>query len=272
LSATLEPREVEQPFVRRWLRAALLLLLRSAFRFGLLIALLGCLDTAAVNLANGYVIEEVWVDRLGIVALPLLWVLVSAVARGADDHSLTWQSLSQLGRRSVWIGALSVGVGLATLSWFLHSLSHGFAAAVAHHPSAYLQRQGDLLASIEAGVVLIVGSSGLTYCPLLVFVPDLAPHHAITLSRRADKINGVVTILIMTGILAIGDLYLAAAIPMYGMTTAAFLVFFGVLAYVAYRDMFEGRSENLAQEALGLRVTRAGRVVSARQDSFPVHQ
>jgi hypothetical protein len=247
--------------VRRWLRAALLLLLRSPFRFGLLIALLGCLDTAAVNFAEGYVIQEVWVDRLGIVALPLLWVLVSAVARGADDHSLTRQSISQLCRRSVWIGALSVGVVLATLSWFLHSLSHGFAEAVARHPSAYLQRQGELLASIEAAVVLIVGSSGLTYCPLLVFVPDLSPHHAITLSRRADKINGVVTILIMTGILAIGDLYLAAAIPLYGMTTAAFLVFFGVLAYVAFRDVFEGRSENLAQETIGLRVARAGRAM-----------
>jgi hypothetical protein len=73
-NATLEPREVDQPFAQRWLRATLALFLRSPFRFGILIALLGCLDTSAVNFATGHVIEKVLVDRLGIVALPLLWV------------------------------------------------------------------------------------------------------------------------------------------------------------------------------------------------------
>ncbi len=168
MNATLEPREVDRPFARRWLRATTALLLRSPIRFGLLIALLGCLDAFALNFANGYLIEKVWVDRLGIVTLPLLWV-VSAVARGADDNSLTWQTLSHLGRRSVWIGALSVGVGMAVLSWFFHSVFHGFGAVARHNPPDYLQHQGDFLASIEASVVLIVGSVGLTYCPLLAW-------------------------------------------------------------------------------------------------------
>jgi hypothetical protein len=78
-------------------------------------------------------------------------------------------------------------------------------------------------------------------CPLLALVPGLSAHHAITLARRADKMNGPVTILTMTGILAIGELYLASLVPPYGMTNAAFLVLFGVLNYVAYRDIFERR-------------------------------
>ncbi len=62
----------------------------------------------------------------------------------------------------------------------------------------------------------------------------------------------MVTILTMTAILAIGAIYLASAIPAYGMTTAAFLVFFGALNYVAYRDTFERRSENFPNPGAGL--------------------
>lgn len=263
MSATLEPREVEKPFAQRWLRATLALFLRSPFRFGILIALLGCLDTSAVNFAKQYFVEKVWVDRLGIVALPLLWLLVGAVARGADDNNLTWQTLSHLGRPSVWIGALSAGIPLAALSWFFHSLFHGFGAVAAHNPSAYLPHQGDFLASVEASVVLIVASLGLTYCPLMALVPGLSASNARSLSNKADKINGFATILTMTTILAIGAIYLASVIPAYGMTTVAFLVFFGVLNYVAYRDIFERRSENLLQKTVtpqvAVRVEVAGR-------------
>jgi hypothetical protein len=70
---------------------------RSPFRFGILIALLGCLDPFAVNLAKVFVVKWAWVSTLGSVTLPLLWVLVSAVARGADDHSQTWPAFAQLG-------------------------------------------------------------------------------------------------------------------------------------------------------------------------------
>jgi hypothetical protein len=269
MNTTLEPREVDRPFAQRWLRATFALFLRSPFRFGVLIALLGCLDTSAVNFANGYIVQKVWVDRLGIVALPFLWVLVSAVARGADDNSLTWQTLLHLGRRSVWIGAFSVGVGMAALSWFFHSLFHGFGTVAAQNPPAYLQHQGDFLASIEASVVLIAGSVGITYCPLLALVPGLSAPHASSLSRKADKINGLVTILTMTTVLAIGAIYLTSAIPAYGMSTAAFLVFFGVLNYVAYRDIFERRSENLPRQIVTAQVAatvEVGRSQEVRRD------
>ncbi len=258
--ATLEPREVDKPFVRRWIRAALALLMRSPLRFGVLIALLAGLDTLAVHLADGYVIEKIWIDRLGIVTLPLLWVLVSAVARGADVNGETLQSFSQLGRRSVWVGALGVGVGMATVSWFFHSLFHGFGPMPLRDSRAYLQHQGDFLASVEGGVVLMVGAAGLAYCSLLALVPELSAPHARSLALRADRINGLPTIIFMTAVLAISAVYVTSAAPAYGMTTAAFLVFLGVLNYVAYRDMFERRADNLPQQAAAPQ--RAGAVAA----------
>lgn len=162
-----------------------------------------------------------------------------------------------------------MGVGMAALSWFFHSIFHGFGAVATHNPPAYLQHQGDFLASIEASVVLIVGSVGLTYCPLLALVPGLSALYASSLSKKADKINGLVTILTMTGILAIGAIYLSSAIPAYGMTTAAFLVFFGVLNYVAYRDIFERRSENLPKQIMTPQVAatvEVGRSQEVRRD------
>jgi hypothetical protein len=257
MNATLDPREVDKPFVQRWLRAALALLIRSPFRFGILIAVLGCLDTSAMNLANGYVIERVWVDRLGMITLPLLWVFVSAIVRGADDGGRTWEALSNLRRRSVWMGALSVGVGMVALSWFVYSLFSGFGALATRNPHPYLQHQGDLLSSIEAGVMLIVSAGGLTYCPLLALVPEISASHARSLSKKAERINGLITIVTMTGILVIGAIYLTSALPAYGMTTAAFLVFFGVLNYVAYRDMFERRDENLPKQVMALQISGA---------------
>lgn len=57
-SATLKPTKVEQPFMRRWTRSSFELVLRSPGRFGLLIALLGLLDSLAVNLARDHHIEK----------------------------------------------------------------------------------------------------------------------------------------------------------------------------------------------------------------------
>jgi hypothetical protein len=45
----------------------------------------------------------------------------------------------------------------------------------------------------------------------------------------------------MIGVLAVFGVF----VPAFGMTTAAWIVFMGVLNYVAYRDIFERRSDNL---------------------------
>jgi hypothetical protein len=90
MNATLDPREVDKPFVRRWLRAALALLIRSPFRFGILIAVLGCLDTSAVNLANGYVIERGNVQFAIVACLcsPIETLSAHKVDRGANAFTI----------------------------------------------------------------------------------------------------------------------------------------------------------------------------------------
>jgi hypothetical protein len=91
MNLTLEPTEVDKSFAQRWLQASFVFLQQSPFRFATLIGLLGWLNTSAVYLADGMLVEKVGVDRLGTVMLPFFWVIASAVARGADDNRLTRQ-------------------------------------------------------------------------------------------------------------------------------------------------------------------------------------
>jgi hypothetical protein len=231
----------------------LALFLRSPIRFGILIALLGCLDTTAVNLAQGHVVEKTWVDRLGTFALPFLWVLVSAVARGADDRRLSMDALSQLRRKPVWTGAFGAGVILATVNGIIDFALQGVRTGLGmHRSSAYLQNQGQLLDSIEASALLMSVFVGLCYFPLLVLTSGISPRDARQLSKKADEMNGSIALILLIGILVLIADALASAVPAYGMTTATFLVFVGVLNYVAYRDIFERRSGNLPKPAAGI--------------------
>lgn len=246
MSTTLEPRKVDQPFVRRWLRMALELFVRAPMRFGILIALLGGVDHAAVALAQGVGIQRTWADRLGTLMVPLLWVLTSAIARGADDSRQSSEALASLGRRQVWLGALRAGVTLAVFlsiaGWVLQGLGQLLSP---HRSQSYLQHPGELLDSIVANVLFLQSWVGLCYCPLLVLQPQLSPPEVSSMSRRASKINGNMLIFTFVGVITFGAASLASVLPLYGMTDAALLVFLGVLNYVAYRDIFERRSGNL---------------------------
>jgi len=95
---------------------------------------------------------------------------------------------------------------------------------------------------------------GPCYFPLLVLVSKVPPLHARHLSRKASDINGWIVIMMLILILDLGAIALASVVPAYGMTTAAFLVFFGVLNYVAYRDIFERRSASHPKEVVGLKL------------------
>jgi len=58
--------------------------------------------------------------------------------------------------------------------------------------------------------------------------------------------------MMLISILDLGAIALASAVPAYGMTTTAFLVFFGVLNYVAYWEFVERRGESYPKELDGL--------------------
>ena len=246
VSAPLEPREVDKPYLRRWLRATLDLFIRSPLRFGLLIAALGWLDTSAVNMTKGLVIEKQWVLRFGMVLLPVVWTAVSAVARGADDASQTWAAIRSLARRRVWSGPLMIGASIAGLNWILSWSLGGLLQLTSRvGPAPYLHQSGELLDSTGVNAVLVFAFVGLCYFPLLVLVPDISSSTARDLSRRASSLNDYMTMMLFVGITALIADVLASVAPAYGMTMAATIVFLGVFNYVAYRDIFERRSGNL---------------------------
>jgi len=243
--AMLKPRKVDQPFMWRWLRSSLELVLRSPGRFGLLIALLDSLDSFAVNLARNRHIEKIWIDTLGAFVLPFVLILVAAVARGADEKRQTWVALSQVLRKTAWIGALGVGAIVTVLSWSIYSVIYGLGAALlVGTPGLYLQDQGQFLVAVEAGVLLSSIIVGPCYFPLLVLEPTMSPLHARNLSMRANEINDGFLVIALILMLDLGAIALAAAVPAYGLTMAMCLGLIGVLNYVAYRDIFEFRSGN----------------------------
>jgi hypothetical protein len=250
VSTQLEPHEVDKPYLRRWLRDTAELFIRSPLRFGLLIAALGWLDTSAVNM-TGLVIEKQWVQRFGMVLLPVVWTAVSAVARGADDASQTWAAVRSLARRTVWSGALTVGAVIAGLNWIVSwSLGGLVHLMVPARPAPYLHRPGELLESTGVNAVLVVAFVGLCYFPLLVLIPDISSSIARDLSSRASSLNDRVTMFLFVGTTALIADWLASVAPAYGMTMAATIVFLGVFNYVAYRDIFERRSGNLPKAAV----------------------
>jgi hypothetical protein len=260
---TLEPRKVDSPFLWRWLRVTLQLFLRSPVRYSLVIVFLGWLDTSMVNLARGYAVQEIWVDRLGLLVLPVLWIVIGAVARGADDPSQTWQALAKLLRKRVWTGALAPGVCLVALHWLITWALLGMAQPLSPQaPVFYLQHPGQFLYSIATNVVPISVWVGPCYFPLLALVPDVSAGAARDLSKKASDINGEFVIWIFTGTMVVGANILIAVAPAYGMTIAAFIVFMGTLNYVAYRDIFERRSENLPKTIARMHVGIPARATS----------
>ncbi len=247
MSAILEPRKVERPFWKRWLRMSWQLLARSPVRFGILIALLGWLDTSTVKVTDGFVIPKIWTQYLGMLLLPLLFAFISAVARGADDAAQTWKTLYVFTRARIWVGALGAGAALVALEVVIIYIMEGFLGSFSTY-AKYSHSPGALLTSFAAQTTLFSQFVGLCYSPLLVFWPDLSPKEARRLSRTATQVNNPKQMLNVV-LIMLCIAWPLSLLPSYGMTEAAWLVFMGILNYVAYRDIFERRDENLPAKA-----------------------
>jgi len=176
MSIALEPRKVDKPFLRRWLRITFELFVRSPVRFSIVNAALGWLDTSVLDLAQGYAVQRIWIDRLGMLVLPLL-----ASHRG-PICSIQANSSNRSRRTSC-------------------SSVFGRDLAIVRRWHSYRMSPPAMPATVDEGV----GANALAF--------------------------------------------IATA---YGMTTAAFLVFMGVLNYVAYRDIFERRGRNLPKTVAAL--------------------
>jgi hypothetical protein len=237
---TLEPRRVERPFLWRWLGGSLQLLLRSPLRFGMLIALLAFIDTSAAKLLQGLAVPEAVYDWMGLACLPGVWTLVSALARGAENRGQTWPVLLDFVRSLAWVRALFAGI------LFL-SLVAALASLLKKVPLGVLDvLPGKLLGSFAAECCVCWGALGLCYFPLLVFLPELSGPSLLKVSHKADKLNEcfLFWLLLYSGnILAL----MIEAVLSYGIAAAVWLVYSGIVSYVAYKDIFERRPLKLTQ-------------------------
>jgi hypothetical protein len=214
------------------------LMLRAPIRFSIAIFLLGCLDAFVLRLLPS-TIPGPWAPRFGMFLLPLAWVVIAAMARGADNSTQNRMSLTSLTRPTVWVAAMAIGLGLVTLSiaiqWLLFPDVDW---------QAEKMRSGRILTLTGAQAWMVTAVAGICFFPLLVLKPGLSFLEVLRLSKSATEINGRKTISrLMIGMLLVAGI-LEMFVPAFGLTIAAWMVFVGVLNYVAYRDIFERRSEN----------------------------
>ena len=223
---------------------ALQLLHRAPLRFGAAVALLALLDATAVKWLQGVVVLKIWIEWLGMLALPFAWAFVSAVARGADDRRYTWRAFDGFLRPRLWAGIFVAGACVASLNWIAASLLLTKGAASVH----YANRSGQLLTTWGGQYFIVYACFGVCFLPLLVSVPQLSVLEARRLSDRAAEINDrreFLKLQLVVGLLGV----VLSLVPSFGVTAAAWVVFMGILNYVAYRDIFERRASNNPVEA-----------------------
>jgi hypothetical protein len=225
----------------RWLRMTLQLMLRSPIRFSTAIFLLGCLDAFVLRLLPNR-IPKPWAVRLGMFLLPLAWVVTAALARGADNSAQDRKALSSLTRPIVWMSALAIGLGLVTLDVAIQQLLF---PNTRWEDVNLLSGRVLQFTGLQAWMVMTAG--GICFFPLLVLETGLSFAEVRRLSLSATEINGRQTISwFMTWMICVAGT-IQQFVPAYGLTMATWVVFAGVLNYVAYRDTFESRSANFPQ-------------------------
>lgn len=223
---------------------ALQLLARAPMRFGVAIALLALLDATAVKWLQGILVLKIWMEWLGMLALPFVWALVSAVARGADDQRHTWRAFDGFLRLRLWAGIFVAGACVAAMNWIAAALLLTKGAASVH----YANRSGQLLATWGGQYFMVYAFFGVCFLPLLVSAPQLSVLEARRLSNRATEINDrreLLRLQLVVGLLGVA----LSLVPSYGVSDSAWVVFMGILNYVAYRDIFERRASNSPIEA-----------------------
>ncbi len=247
MNSPLKPRQVESPFILRWSRMTLELIIRSPIRFGLVIAILGTCDTYFVRIVGQYLISQAWVDRVGTLLLPILWTFIGVLARSADVPQSTREALEGVTRRNVWWGVLVTAAYLLSFNLLINWVTGEFIRTA--RPQSYLREPGQFVDSIAANVMIITISFGWCYFPLLALHPNTPWLLVRRLSREAAVLNNMFFVwAFMCAVCVLGDA-LSAVIPAFGMTMAAILVFLGTLNYVAYRDIFERRARNASVPA-----------------------
>jgi hypothetical protein len=231
MSETLEPRRVEKPFLGRWVMTALALLVRSPVSFGAAVALLAISGLLSTDIVPARLIDAGWTIVAGSLLLPLFWVVLSLLSRRSDRAFGRSELLQHAASGSAWGGGLLPGCLLASVGSLLHwALS----------ASPFL---AEFIGSYTWNCLLLVGPLGVCYFPLMALAPGLTIFDACQLSKKASQLNGEWVIVLFVGALSLTADGFARAGPAGDIVSAAILVFIGVFNYVAYRDIFERRTD-----------------------------
>lgn len=231
MSETLEPRQVDKPFLARWVKTTFALLVSSPATFGAAIVLLATFDLVGSDILPARLIDAGFTIVLGALLLPVFWISLSLLSRQSDRAFRRSDLLQHAASKGVWAGGLLTGCLLASASWLLH---------LALSASPVL---ADYAGSCTWNCLLLVAPLGVCYFPLMALAPGLTVIEACQLSKKASRLNGEWMILVFVGALSLAADGIARALPAGGIVTAAILVFIGVFNYVAYRDIFERRAD-----------------------------
>jgi hypothetical protein len=235
MSETLEPRQVDRPFLGRWVRSTFALLASSPLTFGAAVVLLAILDLFYIDVIPERLSDAGLTLVVGALLLPAFWIAVSLLSR-QPDRGLGRPDLLQVALSGrVWGGGLLPGCLLASVNWLLQwALSASPAYA-------------DIIGSYMLNSLFLVASLGVCYFPLMALAPDLTMVEAWQLSRKASSLNGEWVIVMFVTVLSLAPDAFAHAVPAGVIVTAAVLVFIGVFNYVAYLDIFERRLDYVRQ-------------------------
>lgn len=238
MSETLQPRQVDKPFLARWVRTTFALLAGSPTTFGAAIALLATFDVVGSDVLPARLLYAGFTIVVGALLLPVFWILLSLLSRQSDRAFGRSDLLRYVAYRGVWVGGLLTGCLLASASWLLHR-------ALSANPVL-----ADYAGSCTWNCLLLVAPLGVCFFPLIALAPGLTVIEAFQLSKKASRLNGEWMILVFVGALSLAADGIARALPAGAIVTAAILVFIGIFNYVAYRDIFERRADYATESVL----------------------
>ncbi len=257
MSETLEPRKVEKPFLGRWVMTALALLVRSPASFGAAVALLAISGLLGTEIVPARLIDAGWTLVVGSLLLPVIWVVLSLLSRRSDRALGRSELLQHAASRTAWGGGLLPGCVLASAGWLLHWALSGSPVLAG------------FVGSCTWNCAVLVAALGVCYFPLMALVPGLTVLDACQLSKKASRLNGEWMIVLFVVALSLTADGFARAGPVGEIVSAAIVIFIGVFNYVAYRDIFERRTDYATESVFAFEPRRSLRPARPRPSNGP---
>ena len=235
------PRTVEGPALRRWTAEAYRLIMRAPTRFGALAGSVVLADYLAATFAPANLTYNQVLPLAPFFCVPVL-AFVTMLARAADIGPAA-RTGQQLLNGTMWrvlmvmAAAASGFIFSQTIFWNLVQTL----PSLAQVPVPFVH--GSLVTAFRTAYM----TTALVCTPIIVplaMYASASPAEAYGLGTIGVKVNlrpmlGLLCVIVFGGIIS-------THLISYGVIASVFLVGQSVLNYVAYRDIYERRSESAA--------------------------